>query len=324
MVEIEWSDKELTAAVVAYVKMARKEVEKKPYVKKKVYMELAEHFDRTTSSFEFRMQNISAILEERGEPWIIGLRPAKNIGVNVKPRLMKIIDRLWKSNSNPVIFSAEYKKKLPAMRSWLISLAKSEGVATYQDVMDVFGIDRFSLRHAMDYLGHQADNLDEPILTALIVGKKTGVCSVGLYKEFDVDNDADERRRLYKFWNITEKYNIIEENFQSGDEIEVNAARFASVEIRPKQAKFRREVYAACEGKCVVSGCDIMETLDAAHKTGRSWKLGHNSAADGYLLRKDLHGLYDKKLLRINEKNIVELDDRLVDHYGMFSGIMIK
>jgi hypothetical protein len=57
----------------------------------------------------------------------------------------------------------------------------------------------------------------------------------------------------------------------------------------------------ACGGMCVISGCNVDKALDAAHKKGRSWREGHNRAEDGFLLRKDLHALYDHNLLRISE-----------------------
>jgi hypothetical protein len=49
-------------------------------------------------------------------------------------------------------------------------------------------------------LVHQADNLDEPIVTALIVSKGSQRCSGGLDKEFGVHDDEAERVRLYEYW----------------------------------------------------------------------------------------------------------------------------
>lgn len=214
-----------------------------------------------------------------------------------------------------------YKTKLPAIRDWLIEVARHEGQVTYGQVMEAFGIDRFSLRHAMDFLGHQAANLGEPIITALIVSKKTHRCSSGLAKEFGVYDDASERRRLYDFWMSNHKEPVQAE--ASTTDLEVKAARFVSVEARPDQAAFRRRVYLACKGNCVISGCDVLKALDAAHKHGRDWRLGHNRAEDGYLLRKDLHALYDNKLLWISDEGKVELDSSVMEHYKQFAGAKI-
>ncbi|KVE25617.1 hypothetical protein WS67_18175 [Burkholderia singularis] len=207
------------------------------------------------------------------------------------------------------------------MRTWLIEVARDKRVVTYGQVMDAFGINRFSLRHAMDYLGHQADNRDEPIITALIVGQKAQRCSQGLAKEFHMSDDEAERQRLYVFWNAADedKADITAEP----DTLEIKAARFVSAESRPDQAAFRRRVYLACKGACVISGCTVVKALDAAHKHGRDWKLGHNSASDGYLLRKDLHALYDNHLLWIGDDGAVELHPTVFEHYKQFAGVRL-
>ena len=208
-----------------------------------------------------------------------------------------------------------YRTKLPAIRDWLIAVAQRQARVTYGDVMTAFKIDRFSLRHAMDFLGHEAQDRKEPIITALIVNKQTQRCSIGIAKEFGVADDEAERQRLYEFW----KRVAIAPPAAPAATLEERAARFASVEVRPDQAAFRRAVFIACGGKCVVSGCAVDRALDAAHLDGRDWRLGHNNAEDGVLLRKDLHALYDAKLLRI-ASGVVELMPAVMDHYEQYAG----
>lgn len=101
---------------------------------------------------------------------------------------------------------------------------------------------------------------------------------------------------------------------------EQHVKRFAQVEIRTQQGRFREAVFRACEGRCVVSNCDVPEALEAAHLRGRHWKQEHNSADDGILLRRDLHALYDNELLRINDQGRVELDARVLGHYPDMEG----
>ncbi|MCD2453779.1 HNH endonuclease [Methylicorpusculum oleiharenae] len=313
-----WSDEELAAAVDAYKEMAHLEANQKPYSKRKYYRDLVERFGRTEKSFEYRMQNISAVLHEQGDSWIPGLKPAGNVGANVKPRIKALlnINNLQKRPSD--VKKAAYKKNLSAMREWLIEVARSKEKVLYSEMMQVFDIDRFSLRHAMDYLGHQSDNLDEPIITALIVSKGTGRCSVGFSKEFEVRDDEVERHRLYEYWaNNSPTQSILE---PSPTDLKAKALRFAIVASRPDQAAFRREVYEACGGRCVISGCDVDKVLDAAHKHGRDWRLGHNKAEDGYLLRKDLHALYDKNLLTIADDGVLSLAPEALDHYKDYAG----
>ena len=316
-----WSDGELAGAIDAYQEMAKLEAARKPYSKRQFYRDLAKRFGRTEKSFEYRMQNISAVLAEVGKGWIPGLKPAGNVGSNVKPRIVALLERHEKSTPSPADTEAHYKAKLPAIRDWLIEIARSGGQVTYAQVMMAFGIDRFSLRHAMDYLGHQAENLDEPIITALIVSKKTRRCSSGLAKEFGVHDDDAERKRLYEFWKKAE--NQAAHGEMTTTDLDVRAARFVSVEVRPDQAAFRRQVYLGYSGKCVISGCDVLKALDAAHKHGRDWRLGHNRAEDGFLLRKDLHALYDNNLLWVTNDGTVELDPSVMEHYRQFAGMRL-
>lgn len=318
----DWTEEELASAVDAYRELQRLEAARRPYNKREVYRELALRYGRTDKAFEYRMQNISAVLEESGQSWLPGLKPAANVGMNVKPRIAALLARPARTKAPKQDSEPEYKAKLPAIRRWLICVARNRDTVTYGDLMDAFGIGHRNLRRAMDYLGHQADNLDEPIITALIVSPRDGRCSEGLGKEFGVTDDVAERNKLYEFWSKTEPEPDMPESRDAN--LETRAAHFVSVEARPRQAAFRREVFLACKGRCVISDCDVVKALDAAHKQGRDWRKGHNSADDGFVLRKDLHALYDAGLLTISEQGVVDLDGSLGEHYAAFQGIAIR
>ena len=174
-----WGDDELVAAVEAHREMAVLEAARKPYSKRDVYRDLAKRFGRSEKAFEYRMQNISAVLHELGESWIPGLKPAANVGANVKFRIAAIVQGWKKDNRAVPKTEASYKAKLSAIRDRLIEVARSKRKVTYGEVREIFGIDRFTLRHAMDFLGHQADNLGEPVITALIVSKKRNAVLLG-------------------------------------------------------------------------------------------------------------------------------------------------
>jgi 5-methylcytosine-specific restriction enzyme A len=85
-----WTEEELRVAVEAYLEMRAKELSETPFVKKHYYASLANRFNRTPKSFEYRMQNISYICSLLGRPWVTGLKPAKNVGPHNAP----IIERL--------------------------------------------------------------------------------------------------------------------------------------------------------------------------------------------------------------------------------------
>jgi hypothetical protein len=78
-------------------------------------------------------------------------------------------------------------------------------------------------------------------------------------------------------------------------------------------------VFVAYCGRCAISGCDIPEALEAAHLRGRDWREGHNQAADGILLRRDLHTLYDPGLLDFSD-GIARFGSRVVHHYTHLEG----
>lgn len=314
-----WSDEELAASVEAYMEMARLSSANQPFSKKQVYRDLAARFARTEKAFEFRMQNISAVLAEMDKSWIPGLPPAVNVGKNSKARILKLLEKLDSEIEPLSLQGVSYREKLPAVRDWLIRIARNRGKVTYGEVMEAFGLDRFSLRHGMDLLGHEASALNEPIITALIVSKATQRCSSGLASEFAVTDDELERQRLYDFWAQSTVGPAVMPCGQEGS-LAVQAARFASIEVRPDQAAFRRKVFVACKGRCAISGCSVDKALDAAHLEGRNWRLGHNSASDGLLLRKDLHALYDAKLLTISASGVVNLAPSLQDDYQAFEG----
>jgi hypothetical protein len=206
--------------------------------------------------------------------------------------------------------SAAYIAKLPAMRQWLIDVARRGGTVTYAEARAPFGLRSLEHRHAMDRIGHECVDAGEPILTSLIVDETTGRCSEGFAKEFRRD-DAEERQDCYAFWpplgatsagaagSKTVKATSV--SVPPDETLQARAARFARAAARPEQAAFRRRVFLEHKGACVVTGCTIPEALDAAHREGRDWRRGHNSGADGLLLRKDIHALYDAGLVSIDD-----------------------
>ena len=310
-----WTEAELSASVEAYETMFRLHAEKRSYSKKEFYKKLASRFGRTEKAFEYRLQNISYVLDTLRRPWLPGLRPAGHVGANIRTRLVKLLEDRQQT-------AKAYDAKLPAMREWLVEVASRERKVTYGELMEIFDIDRFNLQRALSALGRQSEKKKEPILTALVVLKSTGHSSSGLESEFHVRDDEQERAQLYRFW--AEFRHQRQRRVAARESLDTRCAKFALVETRPAQAAFRRNVFNACAGACVISGCEVVPALDAAHRIGRSWRLGHNEAEDGFLLRKDLHALYDALLLRISEKGNVQLHPSVREHYKELLGARVR
>lgn len=73
-----WQDDELDAIVADYFAMLDAELHGQHYVKARHSAALMERIGRTHRSVEFKHQNISAVLEELGMPWIPGYKPKRN------------------------------------------------------------------------------------------------------------------------------------------------------------------------------------------------------------------------------------------------------
>lgn len=92
--EADWTKSELRGSVAAYLDMARCFRDARPVVKRQVYRNLAAQIGRSEKSCEYRMRNISYVLELMGRDWIPGLPPATNVGVRVAGQIEAIIGEL--------------------------------------------------------------------------------------------------------------------------------------------------------------------------------------------------------------------------------------
>jgi Domain of unknown function (DUF3883) len=91
-----WSDDELDAIVADYFSMLRAELSRQSYVKSHHSALLMEQVGRTHRSVEFKHQNISAVLEEMGLPWITGYKPKRNYQASI----FAAIDRYLSSDQD--------------------------------------------------------------------------------------------------------------------------------------------------------------------------------------------------------------------------------
>ena len=93
-----WSDGELDAIVADYFSMLRAELSRERYVKSHHSAVLMDQIGRTHRSVEFKHQNISAVLEEMGLPWIVGYKPKRNYQASI----FGAIDRYLSLNEDVV------------------------------------------------------------------------------------------------------------------------------------------------------------------------------------------------------------------------------
>jgi hypothetical protein len=74
----DWQEDELDAIVADYFDMLKADLAAEPYVKLMHSEALMARIGRTHRSVEFKHQNISAVLEDLGLPWIPGYKPKEN------------------------------------------------------------------------------------------------------------------------------------------------------------------------------------------------------------------------------------------------------
>jgi len=75
------------------------------------------------------------------------------------------------------------------------------------------------------------------------------------------------------------------------------------VRRRLGQSDFRKNLIAAYDARCVVSECDAIEALEAAHIAPYSGK-DSNEPSNGLLLRADIHTLFDLDLIGIDPQTM--------------------
>lgn len=84
---------------------------------------------------------------------------------------------------------------------------------------------------------------------------------------------------------------------------------YKSIIQRRGQKKFRDAVREMYGDKCVITGCEILEILEAAHINPYKGEKD-NHASNGLLLRADIHTLFDLDLIGIEPKELkVHLSD---------------
>lgn len=86
---------------------------------------------------------------------------------------------------------------------------------------------------------------------------------------------------------------------------------------RPNQANFRKDILTAYTGKCLITGVNIRNVLEAAHIVPVS-EDGIDHVSNGICLRSDIHRLYDTGHLRIRGDGELSLSKKAIksENYG--------
>lgn len=150
------------------------------------------------------------------------------------------------------------------------------------------------------------------------------------FEVVDFNIDHPEQRRLKNILKqpgaVTYSYvDAVDHDGEVGMGIDADtvpvgpAYKMAQIKQRLRQRTFRAAVFARHGRRCMITGCDVEELLEAAHLHGRNWQNGENTGIDGIPLRVDIHRAYDRGLLELDENHrILNIDPSLESQYRQY------
>jgi len=100
---------------------------------------------------------------------------------------------------------------------------------------------------------------------------------------------------------------------------------FRAICVRRGQLEFRNELLKAYGQRCAVSGCSVVDVLEAAHISPYKGILT-NHVSNGLLLRADIHTLFDCGLLGIdpNSRRVITGGALTGSSYAQFAGRLLR
>lgn len=132
------------------------------------------------------------------------------------------------------------------------------------------------------------------------------------WEAFGIENGTNSLKDLN---NSIQKY---KNRNRIKDETLNTAIRYGREQlVKPRlgQGAFRIVVTEAYHRRCSITGEKTLPVLDAAHIKPFS-EAGPNSIQNGLLLRTDIHTLFDKGYITIDDKYNIDVSKRLKDDFG--------
>lgn len=117
---------------------------------------------------------------------------------------------------------------------------------------------------------------------------------------------------------------LVPEGFDPLDIEDARKRTLGAIVRRQGQPAFRRDVLRAYEGRCAVTGCRVLEVLEAAHIVGyRGVQTNH--VTNGILLRADLHTLFDLGMVCVDQEYRLSVSSVLENtEYGQWQRKLIS
>lgn len=96
-----------------------------------------------------------------------------------------------------------------------------------------------------------------------------------------------------------------------------------SVERWKRDGKFRTALLDLFDSTCAISGCKVLDAIDASHIRAVADE-GEDHVTNGWVIRTDLHRLFDVSLLSINPNDgRVHISPDCMDSYKDYHGLTI-
>lgn len=160
-----WTTEEIQPTIEAYFDMVVKALSEEKVVKAHVYRTLEEVGIRTAKSYEFKMQNISAVLALNDLPFLKGLLPARNFQRSLEPLVMAYLDANPDKRSQLVAYGALRKSQQALTELFDAGSLVAEEAPTYQARPSAersyraIKVDFASREHACRNLGRNGEDL---------------------------------------------------------------------------------------------------------------------------------------------------------------------
>lgn len=123
----------------------------------------------------------------------------------------------------------------------------------------------------------------------------------------------------------SEAGSVVPQSFDPASVIDARRHALGFILVRRGQSGFRQQLLNAYESKCVITGCDAAEALEAAHIV--PYRGPQTDRVDnGLLLRADLHTLFDLGLIAIHEDtySVIVSHELRATSYGLLAGTVIR
>lgn len=195
------------------------------------------------------------------------------------------------------------------MRARIVSGEKVNKAQTFRDLADKYGKDeaawtrRFgNVSQVMDELGYRLIPGLRPLAN---VGTNVSKTLVRMIQARIGDGEAGLADAGVRAELVERERELLESREFSPDDAEDQRRRMLrSVVQRRGQPAFRKALIEIYGGRCAMTGCAVVDLLEAAHiypyRDGAT-----NDPSNGLLLRADLHTLFDLRLVSVEPDSLV-------------------